>query len=371
MGIRTELKVCQDEVKSYLEQNQYDTHVFSSKNMGSFISSTFESYKLIFAEPEILIFIFLQWVTICLGYLAWIQIMYWIPDSVWNAIGQTSDKNTSDTAFQLINLVLIGWSVFIIVLASYPIAICNAAMVAAHNLRVCGESFALIKSLTIATRHIGRLWMFTLIDNLITCSAILGRLPSKRRWTAVDELIYYSWKIATVAIVPALVNGRDFLGAGKDSIALFKAQPLRVIGLRLGYSGVCWIVGILTYIAAAFFVYKIGLFNTKQSAFIYHFYLIMALPLFITIGLITIVIRPFFLLGVAKIYSDVIDVKTETELDIKQIPIFTDFLLSWKTLVFVFLLSQLLLVIFFGDRIGFVHWIHHLAQIDLARFYHQ
>lgn len=362
-NFRADLNNARDEVKDYLEKNNIRPKSFSIAYVGDFFSNISDVCKLLRAEPEIIMFVLIEWAVICFAYLAWVNVLQWIPDSVWNAIDH--DDSSQRANFDLLNLIMLGWSIVIICAASFPIGLCNAAIVVAHNLRACGESSNFYKCLGIASLHIGRIWLFSSLDAWITVQAILRRLPKKRgrSFSAVDELLYYAWKIATLAVVPALVNGKDFIGAGKDSITLLKSHPTRVLGLRLGYSGVCWIIAILSYILAV--VYYIYFGGEHSPHWIYHFYVMMAVPLFISIGIISVLIRPFFLLGTAKLYTDYIETKTETEKDIALVPSMADFLLSWKTILFFFLVAQIVLAVFFGDKIGWVQWIHHVAQVEL------
>jgi hypothetical protein len=157
------------------------------------------------------------------------------------------------------NLILLGWSFLVICAASHPIGVCNAAMVAVHDLRTAGTTATLGRCLAIATRHLHRIWMFTVVDSWITVSAILDRLPKQHYdRTPADELLYYAWKVSTMAVVPALVNGRSFLADGRDSYLLLTSQPKRALGLQLGYSAVCWVIGIPTYVGAIAVIARSG-----------------------------------------------------------------------------------------------------------------
>jgi hypothetical protein len=364
------LKDPQNEAKYYIENNNIKTK-FSLEHVGDFFKQVPEVYKLIKSEPEILLFVFIQWMVICLAYLAWVQMLYWVPDSVWQAISDNSNKATREPAFLVINLLLFGWSLLIIAIASYPIGLCNAAMTVSHNLRISGKESTIYNCFAIGTDHIGRIWIFTTIDAWFTVSAILRRLPKKGgkgslAFYMLKELLYYAWKFSTLAVLPALVNGKDFVDAGKDSVSLLKADPARALGLRLGYSAVCWIVAALSYILSiAYLFFYVSHYRHGEFPKIYEFYFIMAVPIILAVGIIIVLIRPFFVLGVAAFYTDHIDVKTETEKDVMTVPPFINVLFSWGMILFIFLVAQVLLIIFFGDKLGWVNWIHHLAQPNL------
>jgi hypothetical protein len=363
-SIHDPLNRARDEAKEYFERQGHRPKTFTIGNFSTFFGNIPEVAKLLVKEPEILFFALFQWFVIWIAYLAWIQILHWIPDELWNA-ARTASESDRKGAFTLINLALLAWSFLIVAAASYPIGLCNAAMVAVHDLRTNGQQVTIARCLAVADRHLGRIWLFTLIDGWITVRAILGRLPKKHyHRTAVDELLYYAWKVATIGVVPALVNGRDFGGAGKDSIRLLEWQPQRAIGLRLGYSAVCWIVGIGSYVSAVFLL-RHG-WGMMQQHYIYNAYLIVALPVFLAAGIVTVVIRPFYLLGVARFYTDANGTAAEMKADVASIPGWLDLLSSPNALCFCGMFAAVFLAVFFGDHIGLTAWIDSLAQRDLT-----
>lgn len=367
-SVHQALDPTRDRAQDFLAQKGLKPRVFSVQNLGTFFGSIPDVARLIADEPEILVFAALQWLVIWLAYLAWIQMLQWIPDELWNALREASrDQRKIDVT--VINAVLLGWSFLVVTVASYPIGICNAAMVAVHDLRTSGEKVTIAKCVAVAGRHLYRIWMFTVIDSWITVRAILARLPKKHQHrTALDELLYYAWKVSTMAVVPALVNGRDFVQAGRDSFLLLTSQPLRALGLRLGYSAVCWVIGVLSYGAAVAIFAKFGA-GTHGPHWLYNAYFLMALPTFFAVGVVSVLVRPFFLLSVAKFYTDLVDVRPEVEADIAAAPAWERSLLSWHSAVFVLLLAMLVADVFFADQLGLTAWIKQLADKELLTYY--
>ena len=313
-----------------------------------------------------MVFAVIQWAIIWLAYLAWTQMLGWIPDEAWRAVEQAS-KEDRKAALTLLNLALLAWSFFIVCVVSYPIGVCTAAMVAVHDLKTCNERVTLAKCLAVADRHLGRIWIFTIVDAWITVNANLDRLPKKYYdRTIADELLYYAWKTATIAVVPALVNGRDFITAGRDSLTLLRSKPIQSIGLRFGYSAACWVIGILAYVMSFFLLIKSG-HRGHEGHFVYNVYFLMAVPVFVAVGAVSVFVRPFFVLGVAKLYSDTVDVTEEVEKDVKEIPPWEASLLSWKMLLFLLMLCVLLAAVFFPEQIGLASWIERWAHEDLLR----
>ena len=243
--------------------------------------------------------------------------------------------------------------------ASYPIAILNAAMTATHYLRSAGQSSSIAKCFNLAFKHLGRLWVFTTIDAWITVNAILDRLPRKRgRRTAFDELLYYAWKIGTIGVVPALVAGKGYVEAAKDSVSLLRNQPARTIGIRMGYSLICWIIGIAAYVGGAF--YLMGSHGSARRANdVYNFYLLMAVPIVLAAGVTAVVVRPFYLVMVSRLYTDVVPIDRDA----------TTLMVGKKfdvlAVIFAILLCALLAFYFFGEQLGIVGWIKSLATRDI------
>lgn len=352
---RGALNVARQEAREIFDQSGVKPKVLSAQNFSTFWGELGYSFKLIVEEKEIIFFAVLQWVVIALAYLIWTQILDWIPDHVWDEVGRTGDDRI---AFTFLNLALLGWSFFVVAVASYPISILNAAMTAAHYLRSAGQSSTIAKCFNLAFKNLGRLWVFTTIDAWITVDAILDRLPRKRgRRTAFDELLYYAWKIGTIGVVPALVAGRGYIDAARDSVALLKTKPARAIGIRMGYSLICWIIGIAAYAGAVYYL----MLNEHAARVnkVYSIYVLLAVPIVIAAGVTAVVVRPFYLVMVSKLYTDVVSIQPDaTALTVGK---------KFDALAFIFatLLCALLAFYFFGDQLGIRDWIEALAARDI------
>ena len=360
--IRQGLRKVRDEARDFLNENDLspDFRCFLA-GFGTFFRNVPVVCRLIVREPEILLFAATQWLVIWLAYLAWTQVLYWIPDSVWQAIAAES-KPSHSSYFWGVDVALVGWSFLVVAVASYPIGLLNAAMVAVHNLRCSGETSTIGRSLVIAERNLGRIWMFSVWDNWITVTAILDRLPKKNSRRKVgSELLYYAWKLATIGVLASLVVGRGYVNAGKDSLKLLTSQPERALGLRFGYSAVCWVVGVGAYVAGVVFSpWRGGDLHTTHGIFM--FYQWAAWPIMIAAGVVCVVIRPFFLLGVAQLYTDVFDIRADVEGHVWEITSAGQRSLSWVSLVFILLLSGLLIAVLFPGQIGLTSAIEILAH---------
>lgn len=338
-------------------------------HIGGFFSNLGEVFRLIRQEPEILIFALLQWGCITLAYMGWVQALDWIPDSVWQEVERANDEDR-DSGFALLNLFLIGWSFVIVVCVSFPLSILSAGMVAVHALRHEGYESTFFYALWRGMRNVGQQWVFTSVDAWITVKAIFDRLPKKKnrhRRTLADEALYYAWKLGTMGMVPAMVYGHGLIGAAKDSLTMIKRAPGRAIAIRFGYSGICWIVGIATYVAAMAYGCTMGL-NASGESGIYTFYFYMTVPIFISVGVISVLVRPFFLLMVAKLYTDVMAPKGLLDGAAAGEETMTDTAPAWPVFFLAgVLLFAVLTAVFMADDIGLTAWIENLAAQDFAR----
>lgn len=335
--------------------------LLTNTNYNGYISQFSKTYVLMGKEPEILFFLIFQWITIAAAYLIWSQFFNWVPDEVWIALAD-SDKNNV-----LFNLIFLAWSFLIVALTSYPLAICNAAIVAVHNLHTCGQSSTLFKSLALAFRYVDKLWLFSTIDNWITVNAILDRLPGgdkENRRTFADELLYYAWKIATITVVPSLLCGRGFTGAAKDTLQLYQKIPKELISLRLGYSAACWVLGISVYVLSALTICMVASFLLDKPTF-FLIILVIGLPVLISAAFVIMFLRPPFLLGIAQLYSENIDIRSHTKLRADETP--SRIILDLQNILFVLVLIATVIAAFYAHETGLASWVTSIAQATLTK----
>ena len=288
------------DVKDYLEKNRIERNTWSEENLSEFTGRSSYAVSLIFKEKEILLFSLLQWVAIGLAYYIWVQLLKWIPNEVWESHSKIYDL--------ALNLAFLGWSFICVALAAYPISILTGAMGAAHFLRQQGHASTIAACLTLALPNSKKLWMFHAADGWFTVDMILERLPQKSYLSrsaerAIKEALYYAWKVGTIGVPAALLTGKGLIEAGKESISLVKNRLWDVIRLRGGYSIACWIVGILAYIGSILFIIKSnGLFQADHKIFTFYFW--MGVPILIAVGVISLFVRPVFVISSCKLYSD-------------------------------------------------------------------
>ncbi len=364
LGFKTKKKLSfiEGQARATLLKNRDRARISNLSNVNEFGRSSLSTLKLIMQEKEIIVFAILQWLTIALGYFAFIQIIDWIPDELWRAVDTALEKDQESPA-TIVGLIMMGWLFLIVVLTSYPIGIFNSAMAATHFMRQAYGFSSVITTLSIAQKNQARIWAFTTADSWITVNAIIDRLPKKRNnRTIVDEVLYYAWKLGTMCMIPGLINGKGLVGAGKESLLVIKKEPMRAISLRFGYSLICWILGILIYfgIAAWLSLYDI---EWRGDNWLYICYRAVFLPLVVSVGFITVFIRPFFLLGATKLYTDVHDFDKEHIEDC-----ITSSGSLAKVIALLAIFYGLLVLAIFANKLGFQNWIEIKGIEDLKNF---
>lgn len=341
-----------DTISSEVRQN-FDIERKPKGGLKAFNRRFIDALRLSFQEKEIFLFAILQWVVIALVYYLFIQMLDWIPDHVWEAAKNSESVSLPDIILNLWLLLCIG-------LGAYPIGILTACMGAVHLLRRQGQPSTIAACLTIVLPKSFRLWIFHWIDGWITVTQIIERLPDKdnrktKAERAISELAYYAWKVGVAGMLPALLNSHQgLLHAGKQSIKLLKHQFIPVAAVRMGYSAMCWIVGVGGYIGCFVFMLAID-FQPKNVALhsdIYYFYQWLGIPILIAVGLVMLFLRPVYVIAICDLYADYLD-NTEQSPDFGTPPSRgTSTLVAF--LCFVLMIAVLYL---YREPLGIVGWL--------------
>ena len=273
----------------------------ASQSVDSFFSRMGKAFQLILKEPEIVLFSFLQALTIFLAYLLWVQMLDWIPEEVWKSAENSDDGSIAD-------VVLIAWSFVCVGLAALPIGFFTACMGAVHVLNSQGRESTVLRCFKFVFPKIWPIWIFSWVDGWITVNRIADRLPGGYKKTlaqkAFAEAMYYAWKIGTAGVIPGLMTSKNTWQACKNSFGFLKHKTKDIFLLRGGYSAVSWIIGILAYIGAVFTMMALDINKEEIHSNIYKIYFYMAFPLFIAVGFLHIFIRPFYILSLFDLYSN-------------------------------------------------------------------
>lgn len=335
-----ELDFVKKDISNIPEIKNNKHRVWGKDKFKDFLLQTTSATKFVFQEKEIFLFLLVQWIVIGLVYYLWIQMLGWIPKSIW--------ANDNDLTNTILNLVFLGWSFLLVGVASYPIGIVSGCIGAAYFLRKEGYPSTIANTLKIVLPKSLELWTFLWIDGWITVNQILLRLPKKGGSgdNALSELLYFSWKLGTIGILPAILNGRNLIDAGKESVSLVIKHPQETLLLRGGYSLVCWIIGVVSYIGALlFFIQFHSLLGAEND--VYQFYFWMGIPIFFSVGIVVFFLRPIFIIASCRLYTEYFQ---EQNMNL-SLPTQTS-KITRALAIFVTLLLIIAAVFFFREQLG-------------------
>ncbi len=301
MGAFNKINFIREEIKNIpgIENKPKD-------GVASFTSRIAYAVSLGFKEKEIFLFGLLQWVSIGFGYLLWVQMLDWIPESVWRSAANSDEGSIADW-------ILLAWSFVCVGLTAFPVGILTGCMGATHFLHKQGRESTIATCFKLVLPQSWSLWSFHWIDGWITVNQILDRLPKKggRKNPVLSEALYYAWKLGVSGVLPSIVTGNNLFTSGKNSVIFVKDNLVEVAKLRAGYSALCWIVGIGTYVGTIFLFMAVDIVPKNDEVYqhIYTIYFWAAVPILIAVGVISLILRPIFVLALCDLYSDHMDEK--------------------------------------------------------------
>lgn len=321
--------------------------------LDAFGATVVPTLTLLFREPEVFILLLLQWAVIVLGYFLWLQALHWIPESVWRAASETRAGSVAA------NIVLLVWSFACVGLVSFPLGLLSACVAAVEILRRTGNRASLASCVRLVAPRIWEIWVFTWADAWITVNQILDRLPSKNgpSWAArmAKEAAYYAWKVGSASVLPSLVVGHGLIRAGKDSVHLLTHKFREVVTLRLGYSYVCWLIGISAYFGTILMFLSFPNLIPHDEPIERHigeFYFWAGMPIAVATGIVVTVFRPMFLFGLCSAYVDYHEA-TRVPITLPQLPS----RLTGAVVAFLALAAVIGAAFVFRRELGIVDWI--------------
>jgi len=275
--------------------------------LSTFSSRIRYAISLGFKEKEIFIFGLLQWASIGIGYILWVQMLDWIPESVWRSAARSDDISSAD-------IILFAWSFVCVGIAAFPVGIFTGCMGAAHFLHRRGEESTVATCLKLVLPQSWPLWLFHWIDGWITVSQIVDRLPRKNdtrssAQIALGEAMYYAWKLGVSGVLPSIVTGNGLIASGKNSIKFVKNNFSEIKKLRAGYSILCWMVGIGAYIGTIILFITFDVIPEGDEVYsnMYAIYLWAAVPILVAVGFVMLLLRPIYVLTLCDLYADYLE----------------------------------------------------------------
>lgn len=309
-SIRDEFEGVKQEIQ---QMGSFEQKPSAGESLTGFFAYVGYAWNLMWQEKEIFTFALLQWAAVGAGYYLWVQMLDWIPVEVWRSAEGADEASVVD-------LILLAWSFVVVGVVAYFLGILSACMGAVHFIRRQGRSSSIAECLRIVLPKVWPLWIFTWIDSWITVNQILKRLPKKNDRTspadrALSEALYYAWKIGTIGILPGLITGRGLVESCRQSIGVVRHKFKDVAKLRVGYSALCWVVGISAYIGTIYFfiMFRDLLPTGKEEIYghIYTFYFWAGVPILIAVSIVQIFLRPVYVIASCHIYSDYLNEKQE------------------------------------------------------------
>jgi len=185
----------------------------------------------------------------------------------------------------------------------------------------------------------------------------LPKRNDSRIWQqkAVAEAIYQAWKMGTMGMLPAMITGKGLIESGRQSVRFVIARFGDVAMLRLGYSGLCWVVGIVAYGGAILFL-AAGPgsvdFDDSMASQVYEIYFWLGVPLVIAVGAMLLILRPIYLIAACDLYSDYLQDKGE-EVTLAESPSRP----VSVAVTFIILCLGVLVVFLYRDALGITEWL--------------
>ena len=281
-----------------------------SGNYKDFTSRIGYALQLGLKEKEIFFFGLMQWIAIIIACLLWVQILFWIPQPVWESMNACEARGEEDCSAGItIPLMIWGW--VCILLAAFPVGILSSAMGTAHFLHKSGQESTVLKCLHVAFSNAWITWSFHYVDGLITVRQIISRFPSKNdhrtpAQIAAEEAAYYAWKVGSAGMLPNIVLGNGLVLSAKNSLKFLKANVGEILKLRMAYSAICWVLGILACIGGGILLAFMGdaLYTTAGVHSSGEIYLFFIIPVGIALSVVMVILRPIYILSLCDMYSE-------------------------------------------------------------------
>lgn len=313
-----------------------------TQSASDFLKRGGSSLYFIFSEKENIMFAFLQLLTIVIGYYIWVQFLSWIPQEIWDELA--ADRGRCTEHKTIMNLIFLVWSFVCVGVVAYPLGILTACMAASYLLRFQGKDSTIANCLKVVLPNSWTLWIFSWFDGWWTINRIIERLPSKNKpplaVRLLREVAYQGWKAASLGFMPAILNGRSLIDAGKDSLNLLNDSFRSLVKLRMGYSLICWVFGIIGYVLMLI-CGVCYMANSGKNIGVFDFYFLAGLPMVGVLTFIMLIFRPIYIISACRLYAFYakeknIEIKLP-ENSPKHISSFLGFVILIALIIFVFL----------------------------------
>ncbi len=332
----------------------------------NFTSRIGDALLLGLKEKEIFFFGLFQFLSVMVGYVLWLQVLNWVPQEFWDSIQSCRDGGGDDCGEGLVSILLSLWGAVIIPIVAFPVGILSCSIGTTHFLHSRKEESTFLKCLNASFSNAWPIWKFHAIDGFITVNQIIGRLPKENdhrtpAQIALQEAIYYAWKVGTAGMIPSLIIGNGLIDSGKNSVKFVKKKYYEIGSLRAAYSSLCWITGVLAYIGGI--LLSVGLEEQLSTSsgglMIGAFYTFMIIPIGLASMIVIVILRPIYILAMCDLYSDFLEEENEHV----ELP---NNLSKGKSAIITFFLMLIVAVflVAFGDEIGITNLFKSIIPLD-------
>lgn len=269
-----------------------------SGGVRTFLAATASAVKLSVAEKEVWFFAFMQWISIGLVYMLWLQGFQLIPASMWEQAA-----SEGGTAWQ-VHAVILVWGLLCIALASIPVGFFTGCMGAVHFLVRQNQESTIANCMKVSMQRAAPLSAFHFIDGCITVRQLLSRADTEGEGdTVASEALYYTWKLAVAGMLPAILTGHG-RQVVSNAVAFVRGNLSQVLLLRGGYSALCWILGVTTFASSVAYGRSLDIsFADGAAQALYAAYSAAGVPALAGVAILMLFLRPIYVLSMCELFS--------------------------------------------------------------------
>lgn len=276
-----------------------------------FLSYYRDSLRLILQEPEILLFVFLQWIVIALGCYVFLLGLHSIPEDTWDMMQNYRSGSRKGNPFWYL---IAFWTLMCAAIAAPLINTLSSCIPAVHILRCEGRSSTIFACLQLVIPRLGTLWALRLLDISISLKRLLGgNKQVSGNWHIPEKWFYRAWKVTAMSALANLVAGRSIRQAALNTVEMADDYAQHMCAIRIGYVSLCWAVGLTTYAVAALNYQVILNFvlSHGQSQFMANALMALGAPAIIAVMVIQLLIKPVYLLALSDVFVRYVVEKNE------------------------------------------------------------
>ena len=272
--------------------------MFPKGGIASFLGATAYAVRLSLAEKEVWFFAFMQWISVGLVYMLWLQGFHMLPETLWEDVAGDGEASWQ------IHAVVLVWGLLCIALASIPVGFFTGCMGAVHFLVRQNRESTIANCMKISMQRAAPLSAFHFIDGCITVRQLLSRADTEGEGTTVaSEALYYTWKLAVAGMLPAILTGHG-RQVVSNAVTFVRGNLNQVLLLRGGYTALCWILGVATFFVSVAYGRSLNIsFEGGAAQGLYAAYSAAGVSALIGVAILILFLRPIYVLSMCELFS--------------------------------------------------------------------